>query len=118
MLITRYLDTPAPTAPFMQPGLAPIASGCSMRWRACWCGSTSPGVLGRLLAVEHAVPPRRGELQAYLDAETTRFTIAFERPRAHDVDIMEENGSGDIADLSAWVGCRPARRSATSRPAP
>ena len=73
VLITHHLHYSLPyRALFAQASLGDLWARCSTPWHELLARAHLAGVLlGRLLPVEHPVPPRRGALAAWLvDAET------------------------------------------------
>jgi len=107
VLITRYLDNSLPYRTlFMQPGLARYRERLLDAMASLLVRLHVAGIYWGDVSLSNTLFRRdAGELQAYLvDAETTEIHDELSKgQRAHDVDIMEENVSGDIADLSAWV---------------
>ena len=63
-------------------------------------------LLGRLLALEHALPPRRAQLAAYVvDVETGELHDQLsDGQRLHDLDVAQENIVGELLDLEAELG--------------
>jgi hypothetical protein len=112
VLITRFLEASLPyRALFMQPGLEryrerllDAIAGLLVRLHLAgflWGDCSLSNTLFRRDA---------GELRAYLvDAETSEFqpTLSAGR-RAHDLEIMEENVGGELADLANLVALPPA----------
>ena len=112
VLVTRFLEASLPyRALFMQPGLEryrerllDAIAGLLVRLHLAgflWGDCSLSNTLFRRDA---------GELRAYLvDAETSEFQPTLsEGRRANDLDIMEENVAGELADLSNLVALPPA----------
>ena len=107
VLVTRYLEFSLPYRTlFMQPGLARYRERLLDAMASLLVRLHVAGIYWGDCSLSNTLFRRdAGELQAYLvDAETAEIHDELSKgQRAHDVDIMEENVSGDIADLSAWV---------------
>lgn len=114
VLITRYLDASLPyRALFMQSGLEryrerllDAMAGLLVRLHLAgfaWGDCSLSNTLFRRDA---------GELQAYLvDAETSVFhPVLSDGQRRYDLDIMEENVAGELADLAELVTLPPTIR--------
>lgn len=119
VLITRFLPSSLPYRTlFMSPGLARyrtrlLDAMASLLVRLhlggfFWGDCSLSNVLFRRDA---------GELQAYaVDAETSELHPRLsDGQRSHDLDILEENVAGDLADLRAQLG-RPLEADAPDAP--
>ncbi|HZN93340.1 MAG TPA: DUF4032 domain-containing protein [Myxococcales bacterium] len=112
VLLTRFLEASLPyRSLFMQPGLERYRERLldaiaillvRLHLRGCFWGDCS---LSNVLLRRDA-----GELQAYLvDAETSELHESLgDARRRHDLEIMEENVTGGLADLAALLPLPPA----------
>jgi len=112
VLITRFLEASLPyRSLFMQPGLERYRERLldaiaillvRLHLGGCFWGDCS---LSNVLFRRDA-----GELQAYLvDAETSELHDSISAPRRqHDLEIMEENVTGGLADLSVLIPLPPS----------
>ena len=112
VLLTRFLEASLPyRSLFMQPGLERYRERLldaiaillvRLHLRGCFWGDCS---LSNVLLRRDA-----GELQAYLvDAETSELHESLgDARRRHDLEIMEENVTGGLADLAALLQLPPA----------
>ncbi len=112
VLITRYLEASLPyRALFMQPGLERYRERLLEAIAGLLVRLHLAGFLWGDCSLSNTLFRRdAGELRAWLvDAETSEFqaTLSAGR-RAHDLEIMEENVAGELADLANLVALPPA----------
>ena len=105
MLITRYLEYALPYRVVLGRASVP-APEHSMSAGALRAARATPSrrrLLGRLLAVERALPTRRGRARPRISSTSRRArgTRPSDGQRQHDVDIAKENIAGELHDLEA-----------------
>ena len=104
-LITRHLDYSLPFRTLFARGSVPTCAAAARRGRRA-ARPAAPGrlLLGRLLALEHALPPRRGRarrLPRRRRRPASSIPSLSDGQREHDLLIAEENVAGELSDVEA-----------------